>query len=104
LAVTWIDVGGRGDVVVGLRSTGDTVSQIVPVWHKFGTKTNADVVVEPGKWNEELLPEEGIDNLHDHADEFVCDGLAVLMGELHVRNGCVELWKILFNNEIGISS
>lgn len=103
-SVTWIDVGGGGDVVVCLRSAGDTVSQIVPIRHELGAKTNTNIIVEPGKWNEELLPEEGIHDLHDHANESVCDVLAVLMGELDVSNSRLELRKILFNNEIGISS
>jgi len=59
-------------------------------------------VVKFRERDEKFLPEESVDNLHDHSNEFFNDCVSLSSCEFDVFDSNLELWEILLNNEISI--
>ena len=63
LVVTWVDVLGVDNVLVGLWQLGDSGGELVDVWGNEGSELVENWVVEESYWDEELLPSESPSDL-----------------------------------------
>jgi hypothetical protein len=63
LVITWVDVLGVDNVMVGLWQLGDSGGELVDVWGNEGSEMVENWVVEESYWDEELLPSESPSDL-----------------------------------------
>lgn len=101
LVVTWVDVLGVDNVLVGLWKLGNSGGELVDVWGDEGSELVENWVVEESNWDEEFLPGESPSDLDKHTDESHTEFFGVFVGNLDVGDGSAELWKEVLINELG---
>jgi hypothetical protein len=100
LVITWVDVLGVHNVLIGLWNLGDSCRHFVEIWGDHSSEVVEDWVVKESYWNEELLPGESPSDLDKHTDESHSEFFFISMGNFDVGNSLTELWKIVIINEL----
>ena len=100
LVITWVDVLGVHNVLIGLWNLGDSSRHFVEIWGDHSSEVVEDWVVKESYWNEELLPGESPSDLDKHTDESHCEFFGIFVGNSDVGNSSTELWKEVIINEL----
>jgi len=100
LVITWVDVLGVHNVLIGLWNLGDSSRQFVEIWSNHSSEVVENWVIKESYWYEELLPGESPSNLDKHTDESHSEFFFIIMGNLDVFNSLTELWKVVIINEL----
>jgi len=99
LVITWVDVLGVHNVLIGLWNIGDSSRQFVEIWSNHSSEVVEEWVVKESYWNEELLPGESPSDLDKHTNESHYEFFLIVVSNCDVSNGVSKLWKIVIINE-----
>ena len=102
VSISWVHVLGLNHICVSLSESRQSSGEDIPVRQNHSSDLVWNEVVKLWNWDEEFLPEEGIEYLHDHSEEFLDDVVHLSSGELNVLDCDLKLWKVLIDNEISI--
>ena len=100
--ISWVNVFGISNIHIGLSESRDFSGDTVPVWQDKSSNLIWNSFVKLWEWDEELLPEESVTNLHDRSNTLVHKVFLFVKWDRDVGNRFFELWEVFINNEIGI--
>jgi hypothetical protein len=102
MSVSWVHVASIHNIVVGLSESRKPSRESIPVRHHSGSNFIWKGVVKLWKRDEEFLPKESVEDLHDHSEEFFHNQILLSSCELNILDSNLEFWQILIDNEISV--
>ena len=90
------------DIVISLRIARELDCPGIPFKHEFSSNSQRGVVVQEFKCNEVFLPQEGIEDFHEHSHELLEEVELLSVGNSNPCHRLLELWEIVLLNELSV--